>query len=253
MDTYDTPFAAGEAQPGEDARKLLMQLFDHYCEEEHIGLYQRPDASPIAFIHWLEEHTDELCEESFSPQAVEYVRSIPQRYTGLTGLLSFWPYLTLGHRDSAHPVRAMSVGAIIHFEDGTIVNLMRIIRAGILSEVDISDADLISTLYLRLLKLVDIIHFEGRDKLHDAAQVNRGCIEGDVFAYLVELLNKTQHPPGMALKLQNFFCILQTIFAGVIAPQTLRAFCGLPPDAAADRELTERSRVILQGGNAEGI
>ena len=246
---------------GDEVKALLLWLFGNYCAENNIGIYQRPKTSPIGFIHWLEDRDDSDIYDQWkdqkpdapepAPAVVDYVTTIPQRYNGLTGLLAFWPYLTLEYRETAHPVRAVSVGVLIHYEDGTIANLNRFMRAGVLSSEDISEADIISMVYGRALELAENMQVNSRDQIHDAYAGNRGCAEGDMFNYLAQLINSRQHPPAMLKKLQALMQLLPGLFVGVIDPSEIRKVCGLPADPAADARLKEKTRAALNGGAVE--
>jgi hypothetical protein len=256
---------------GDEIKELLQLEFTAFCKHSNVGLYKRPDVPPLMFVEWLKTQNErrraaldeqpaygaadkpDPAHKVFSTAATEYVYSIPYRCNGLMGLMAFWPYLVLAHRDSAHPVRAMSVGALIHYEDGTVASLHRFVRAGILSSTSITDADLASVIYARMPEVGDMIQRQGGDKLHDLWSSAKGCFEGDVFQYIVALLNAARHTPEMAAKLQGFMSFLQVSFVGALAPAELRKVCDLCPDPAADAALEERSKLILRGGNAEGV
>ena len=237
-----------------DIKRFLVLMFNEFCGEQGIGVYQRVNVSPVTFIRWLEPRLAALGDGPLlvdgaavyiTDKAVEYVRTMPHRYNGLMGLLAFWPYLVLEYRETAHPIRALSVGVVIHYEDGTVANLNRFIRAGVLCDENISEASVSSAIYVQAQALAEIVQAAGTDKVHDNHANERGWAEGPVINALHEAVEAYTCKDILKQQLRWLIGMLPGFFVGAVATAALRRICHLPADPAMDERLAARSRAAL--------
>ncbi len=222
----------------EDLHRLMAVAFKMFAKD--VQPHQYNQLNPFLFLERLAavgELSDfsEMVASANVPYACgEFVfKQLPARTDAASLLAGMWPYLTLGWRRNRYPVRALTVGVIIRYEDGRVVPISQMIHVETQPSRKIADADAVNMITTQPAAIARMISNAGLDQLHDDHPDFDGYLDPDVWQTIVEL-SRTLKDPVMADKVQKLVYLIASIAAKDLPEKTKRDFEARQAGKASD-------------------
>lgn len=165
--------------------QALRYFFGRFALANNLAHADYPAVSPLTFYQWFcgEAHKTQgtrlAAELNISLDTALFVLSLANNPMGPNQIVGVWPYLVLGHRQSATPVRSASVFTVVTFEDGTVGLLSQSTHSSVCKD-PVHDADVCHLIITRGPELAKrLMMGTSLDALHAMAQsIHQGVPAG---------------------------------------------------------------------------